>query len=210
VEILRLVVGPVMTNCYIVWNERREAMVIDPGGDSFEILSRIGKHELKVLYIVDTHGHIDHIAANAELKEAHPDAELVVHASDEPLLTDPQRNLSMFLGADVSSPPPDMTVGDGDEIALGPLSFRVIHTPGHTRGGISLFCDGESPPVLFCGDTLFQYSVGRTDLPGGDFQTLLGSIRNRLFSLPDDTRVLPGHGPETTIGEEKRLNPFLR
>ena len=209
-EILRLVVGDIMTNCYIVWDtQTKDAMVIDPGGDGLEIQQRISKHGLKVRYIVNTHAHIDHIAANEDLKHAYPDAQLLIHELDAPALTDPSRNLSLLLNFRFKSPPADRLLKDGDEIVLGRYRFRVIHTPGHSAGGISLYCDGIKPPVLFCGDTLFQFSVGRTDFPGGSFETLANAIRERLFVLPDETVVYPGHGPETTIGEEKRHNPFV-
>jgi len=209
-EILRLIVGQMMTNCYIVWDKKsREAMVIDPGGDGLEIQSRIAKHNLNLRYIVNTHAHIDHILANGELKEAYPEALLLVHEADGPALTDPTANLSLFMNLHFRSPAPDRLLKDGDVIELGEHRFVVLHTPGHSAGGISLYCDDVKPPVLFCGDTLFQFSVGRTDFPGGSFATLSRAIREKLFVLPDETVVYPGHGPETTIGEEKRHNPFV-
>lgn len=209
-EILRLIVGPIMTNCYIVWDkDSKDAMIIDPGGDSLEIRSRVSKHKLQVRYIINTHAHIDHIAANGDLKDAYPDAQLLIHEDDAPALTDPTGNLSLFMNLRYVSPEPDRLLKDGDEIELGRYRFVVIHTPGHSAGGISLYCGDVTPPALFCGDTLFQLSVGRTDFPGGSFATLAKAIKERLFTLPDETIVYPGHGPDTTIGEEKRHNPFV-
>ena len=204
--IKRLVGGLLSTNCYIVGcEETGEAMVIDPGfeeSECKEILGEVAVLGLKVKCIVNTHGHPDHICCNGVLKRA-TGAEILVHEDDADLLVRP---FGLFLEGGVS-PAADRLVRDGDTIRVGKLEFRVIHTPGHSRGGISLHCEGES--VVFTGDTLFNRSIGRTDLPGSSVEDMFRSLRDKLMKLPDHTIVYPGHGPETTIGEERMWNPFL-
>ena len=200
----KLEVGLFASNCYIVGSEaNREGMIIDPGDEAQQILSRVKELELDIKYIILTHGHIDHIGALKEIKEA-TGAQVAIHTDDVRTLK--QKLLSIFLGIrHRSPPPPDWLLEDGDTISLGNLKFTVLHTPGHTPGGICLLGEG----VLFSGDTLFNYGVGRADLPGGSYSQLIDSIRNRLMVLPDEVAVYPGHGPETTIGAERRGNPFL-
>ncbi len=201
--------GLVETNCYIAaCPETKEAAVIDPGAFSPKevqtILDIIKQHGLSVKYIINTHGHIDHIAGNrALLKET--GAKLCIHADDADMLTSARQNGSEMFGMDIVSPPPDRLLSDGDVIMLGRLEMKVLHTPGHTPGGIGLLVDG----TLFSGDTLFAGSVGRTDLPGGSETEIIRSIKEKLMVLPDDTSVRPGHGPRTTIGAEREENPFL-
>jgi hydroxyacylglutathione hydrolase len=201
--------GLVETNCYIAaCPETKEAAVIDPGAFSPKevqtILDIIWQHGLSVKYIINTHGHIDHIAGNqALLKET--GAKLCIHADDADMLTSVRLNGSELFGMDLVSPPPDRLLSDGDVIMLGRLEMKVLHTPGHTPGGISLLIDG----TLFSGDTLFAGSVGRTDLPGGSETEIIRSIKSKLLILPDETKVRPGHGPRTTIGAEREENPFL-
>ncbi len=198
-------VGPIMANCYIVGCEKTGlAAVIDPGDDADKILLKLAELKLKVKYIINTHGHFDHVGANRKIKEA-TGAELLIHDQDAPMLAHlPQAAASFGLRCD-SSPPPDRTIADGDEITFGEITLKVIHTPGHSLGGISLHAGN----CLFVGDTLFSGSIGRTDFPGGSFDTLKNSIRKKLFPLGDDVRVFTGHGPETTIGREKKFNPFV-
>jgi hydroxyacylglutathione hydrolase len=198
-------VGPIMANCYIVGcKETNEAVVIDPGDDADMILLKLAELKLKVKYIINTHGHFDHVGANRKMKEA-TGAELLIHALDAPMLGSLSQAAASFGLKSENSPPPDKTIDDGDIITFGKISLKVIHTPGHSPGGISLYTDG----YLFVGDTLFQGSIGRTDLPGGNFNTLKASIQNKLFTLSDNVRVFTGHGPETSIGKEKRYNPFV-
>lgn len=198
-------VGPIMANCYIVGcEETGNAVVIDPGEDADRIVRKLDELKLEVKYIINTHGHFDHVGANKRMKEE-TGAPILIHAEDAPMLGYLSQAAASFGLRSDNSPPPDKTVEDGEIIKFGNISLKVIHTPGHSPGGISLYTDG----ILFVGDTLFQGSIGRTDLPGGDFNTLKNSIQNKLFSLGDHIRVLTGHGPETTIGREKRYNPFV-
>ena len=198
--------GPFHTNSYLVEDETTgDALLVDPTIESQSILPFITEHRLHVALIVNTHGHIDHVFGDAFFKEK-TGAPLAIHQADAPSLKSAANQAKMF-GLDA---PPAVTVdrllADGDTVQVGQMSFRVIHTPGHTPGGICLY--GHS--VLFSGDTLFAGSIGRTDLPGGNFDQLMGSIRQRLLTLPDETIVHSGHGANTTIGEEKEGNPFLQ
>ncbi len=204
--IKKLEVGPIMANCFILGCENtKEAVVIDPGDDADRILMELAKSELKVKYLINTHGHFDHVGANKRMKET-TGAELAIHQDDEPMLNELSSNALMFGLSAENSPPADIVLKDGDEISFGEITLKVIHTPGHSRGGICLYTPGH----LFAGDTLFAGSIGRTDLPGGDYDTLISSIKEKLLHLDEKTMVYTGHGPETTIGNEKAINPFLR
>lgn len=208
--ILSRVVGPLATNCYIIVCEKTgESLIIDPGffkKDSENILNEIAQHRFKVKQILNTHGHVDHISGNGILKKA-TGASILIHREDAPMLSDPSRNLSYMLGRSVISPMSDRLVEDGETVKVGDLKFIVIHTPGHTKGSISLFSERER--VVFTGDTLFAGSIGRTDLPSSSFNEIMHSLREKLMGLPNETVVYPGHGEKTTIGREKETNPFL-
>ena len=204
--IKKLSVGPIMANCFILGCEKtKEAVVIDPGDDADRILMELAKAELTVTYLINTHGHFDHVGANKRMKEV-TGATLAVHPDDAPMLSQLSRSAASFGLAAENSPEPDMLLNDGDKVTFGSITLSVIHTPGHSKGGICLYTEGH----LFAGDTLFAGSIGRTDLPGGDYDTLIASIKGKLLHLPDDTVVYTGHGPETTLLNEKRMNPFLR
>ncbi len=204
--IRKLTVGPIMANCFIVGcEETRQAAVIDPGDEVDRILVALAKDQLTVAVIINTHGHFDHVGGNARLKQA-TGAPLLIHRLDAPMLDQLSAAASQWGMTAENSPPPDRTIDEGDTVPFGNLAFSVIHTPGHTQGGISLHTDGS----VFVGDTLFAGSIGRTDFPGGDYATLIAAIQNKLFTLGDDVTVYTGHGPETTIGVEKRTNPFAR
>lgn len=199
------VVGAFGANCYIVGcEETKEAAIIDPGGDAGRILAYVRQRGLQVKSIINTHGHVDHMAANGPVKEGTA-APILIHRDDAPMLTSGARNLSLLAGVNVRSPEADRELEDGDVLTVGKLTLKVIHTPGHTPGGISLLC-GD---MVFTGDTLFAGSIGRSDFPGGSHETLIHSIKEKLLPLPDETVVLPGHGPRSTIGQEKDMNPFL-
>jgi glyoxylase-like metal-dependent hydrolase (beta-lactamase superfamily II) len=205
-RIKALLVGSLATNCYIAYcEENREAAIIDPGGDADRILSFISKENLKVKFIVNTHGHADHILADDELRKT-LNAPLLIHQADLEMLSNPELNLSAFLDEPVKVSKPDRLLKGGDEISFGKVKLKVIHTPGHTPGCICLL--GENS--LFSGDTLFAGSVGRTDIPGGSFQQLMHSLKFRIMPLPDSLKVYPGHGPETVLGYEKHANHYLK
>lgn len=202
-EYRSFVVGDIMTNCYLLWSGK-EAGVIDPGGPVSAVIDFIKKNGLELKWIVNTHGHADHIAGNQAFRDQF-DAPILIHEQDREMLLSPTANFSAFMGVGFTSPDADKLLKEGDILRLNLEELQVIETPGHTPGGISLYCPG----LLFAGDTLFLESIGRADLPGGDHQQLLNSIRERLMTLPPETIALPGHGEATTIEHESNWNPFL-
>jgi glyoxylase-like metal-dependent hydrolase (beta-lactamase superfamily II) len=202
-----LTVGPLDVNCYILWDdETRRAVIIDPGGDADEIIKASRDLGIKPLYIVNTHGHHDHVGGDARVREA-LGGKLAVHRLDAPLLSEAHEHAALYGVKSGAQPEPDLLLEGGEEIVAGPLRLKVLHTPGHTEGGICLY--DEMTGVLFTGDTLFAGSIGRTDFKGGSFDAIMKSIRERIMTLPDHVMVLPGHGPGSTIGRERRLNPFI-
>ena len=204
-NIYTLAVGPIMANCFILeCAETKTAAIIDPGDEATRILLRVKELGLSVAQIINTHGHFDHVGANAPIKAA-TKAPLLIHKADAPMLAHLSETAAAFGLRTENSPQPDRTIDEGDLITVGNITLKVIHTPGHTLGGVSLFTDGH----LFVGDTLFAGSIGRTDFPGGDFSTLRASIQDKLFPLGDSVKVHTGHGPDTTIGRERRTNPFV-
>jgi hydroxyacylglutathione hydrolase len=201
-----VVVGALETNCYLVYcEETLECAVVDPGADPEKIVQNIRDLRLKPVILINTHGHVDHVGANKDIKDKF-DIPLCIHSSDSQMLGNILSSaMGFFLGAK-KSPKPDKYLEEGENISIGKAHLKVIHTPGHSPGSISLSGDG----FLLSGDLLFCGGVGRTDLPGGSWSVLEDSIRNKIFRFPDDTIVLPGHGPLTSIGQEKMANPFIR
>jgi glyoxylase-like metal-dependent hydrolase (beta-lactamase superfamily II) len=202
--------GVYLANCYVVGcEETKEAVIIDPTFDkdveAKEVLKVIDQLGLRVKYIVNTHGHPDHTAGNRIIKEA-TGAPILIHENDAPMLTRIAKAMSSLFGFHATTPPADNTLRDGDVIQVGRVKLKVLHTPGHTKGSISLLGDD----VVFTGDTLFAGSIGRTDFPGGSFKEIIHSIKTKLLTLPDHVKVYSGHGPASTIGEEKKYNPFLQ
>lgn len=203
-----LAVGPFAANCYVVGSSTtRQGMIIDPGAEAGTILKTVQQTGLSIFSIVLTHAHIDHVGALREVQHS-TGAQFAIHEAEKGLaLSAPIRMLTSLGISPVKSPPrPDRLLKDGDRIDIGDLSFEVLYTPGHTAGGICLSGHG----VVFSGDTLFKFGIGRTDFPGMSHERLIESIREKLMVLPDDTIVYPGHGPPTTIGDERRGNPFLQ
>jgi glyoxylase-like metal-dependent hydrolase (beta-lactamase superfamily II) len=203
-----LPVGPLQCNCSVIGDEStREAIVIDPGDNVDQILALIQKHNLQVKQIVITHAHIDHVGGAAKLRAA-TGAPILLNQNDYALL-----KMLDVQAAWIGVPTPgkveiDSSIGPSDIVKAGPIEAQVIHTPGHTEGSICLYFPVENK--LIAGDTLFAGSIGRTDLPGGSYEKILRSLHDRVLALPDDTIVIPGHGPSTTIGEERESNPFLQ
>lgn len=197
-----IVVGQMEANCYIFGScEGKEAIVIDPGDDYEKVIASImDEPGLELKYIVNTHGHIDHIGANHRFG-----LPILIHELDADLLRDPEKNLSAFFGAPYRSPRAERLLKDGDKIHVGEIILTVIHTPGHTPGGISL----RYNDLIFTGDTVFKMGIGRTDFPHSSQVQLVSSIKERVLIYDDKVSIYPGHGPPSTIGEEKRKNPFL-
>ncbi len=197
-------------NAYIAYLEGQdECIVFDPGLDSAAIIAKLNELNVSPAAILNTHGHADHIAGNAALKKTWPSAPLVIGTNDAFKLTDPVANLSRSHGVDLISPEADQLVDEADKFSAAGIELQVFDTPGHSIGHVIFVWKGGPQAVVFGGDVLFQGSVGRTDFPDGSFDQLEQSIRTKLYTLPDDTIVLPGHGPTTTIGFEKQNNPFV-
>jgi glyoxylase-like metal-dependent hydrolase (beta-lactamase superfamily II) len=209
-QIGRVVSAPFDENTYIAHLDGRDdCVVFDPGLEPDAILAYLAKHGLAPAAIVCTHGHSDHIAGNAVLKLRWSGCTLVIGAGDAEKLINPVLNLSAAFGFAITSPPADRTLSEGERFSAAGLELDVLDAPGHSVGHVVLVCKQVQPWRLFCGNVLFAGGVGRTDFPDGSFEQLRDAIHHKLFTLPDDTIVLPGHGPETTIGGEKRMNPFV-
>lgn len=197
-------VGPMEANCYILYNpDKREGLIIDPGAEGSHLIKFIKQEKISINYIINTHGHPDHIGANRKIKE-HTNAPILIHQYDAPMLAKSGSVLSLIFPVESSSPPADTFIKDGDLIECAGMKLKVLHTPGHTPGGISLLIDDS----IFTGDTLFSGSIGRSDLPGGSPEVLLNSIK-KILSLDENLIIYPGHGPSTTVSQELHSNPFI-
>jgi glyoxylase-like metal-dependent hydrolase (beta-lactamase superfamily II) len=205
-KIETVVVGVLETNCYLVHCEQtRECAVVDPGAEPFKIFQAIANLDLKPVVLINTHGHVDHVGANRDIIERFA-VPLLLHEGDLPLLRNAlQSEIAPFLGAK-ASPDPDDFLSEGQAVRFGRESLTVLNTPGHSPGSVSL----KGRDILLSGDTLFFGGVGRTDLPGGSWRELEESVRNKIFILDDRTRVYPGHGPATSVEQEKNNNPYVR
>ena len=200
-----LAVGDLQANCYIVGDEdTKEVAIIDPGDEGERIYQHITENGLSVKYIILTHGHADHISGVKYIKD-NTAAQIAIHQKESNTLVDSKENLAALMGRECIQAPADVLLADEDTLVIGKYTFKILYTPGHTQGGICILVEGH----LFSGDTLFQRSIGRTDLPGGNYAVLIKSIKTQIMPLPQDTVVYPGHGPQTTVGEEKSENPFL-
>lgn len=205
-----IVSQPFDENSYIVWRDgNADAMVVDPGLEPDLIVEFLTSKKLVPVVLLCTHGHADHIGGNADLKRIYPNAPIVIGENETHLLTDPVANLSAPFGMPIVSPPADQTVKAGDVVTLAGIEMAVREIPGHSPGHVVYIIDG-SPKRVLGGDVLFRGSIGRTDFPGGSFELLEAGIRRDLYTLPDDTVIYPGHGPTTTVGIEKRTNPFVQ
>ena len=200
-------VGPIQANCYIVGDEiSRKGVVIDPGDEVPRILDKLREHQLEVVYILNTHGHFDHVGGNKKLKEA-TGAQIAIHPDDASYLDRLAESAAVWGMRAENSPRPDLLLADGQVLEVGGLNFKVLHTPGHSRGSVSFVL--EDAQIVFTGDLIFAGSIGRTDFPGGDYNSLIRSVREKIFPLGDEVRILSGHGPITTVGHEKQTNPFF-
>jgi glyoxylase-like metal-dependent hydrolase (beta-lactamase superfamily II) len=209
-QVDQLIMGAFETNCYALRESdgATDCVIVDAGLDGAGLVGFLQERKLNAVALVLTHGHADHIAGVVELRKSFANLKVYIHQLDAEMLTGEQDNLSALAGGTFRADPADFLVVESDRIEQAEISLEVLHTPGHTRGGISLYCRDEG--VVFAGDTLFAGSVGRTDFPGGNMRQLITNIREKLLVLPDETVVYPGHGPATTIAQEKAYNPFVR
>ena len=209
-KIDRLILGAYQTNCYILRQSEadRDCLIIDTGLEAGELIDFLGRDKLNPVAVVLTHGHADHITGVTALRKSYPDIKVYIHKLDGKMLTAAKDNLSAMAGVPFSTEQADFSLEEGTIIEQAGIKLKVLHTPGHTPGGISLYAKNEG--IIFVGDTVFAGSVGRTDMPGGSTIQLIKSIKEKLCVLPDETIVYPGHGPTTTMAQEKANNPFLQ
>jgi len=205
-EIKRILVTDLQTNCYLLSDSSGNAVVIDPGGNAAHILEYLHRDGLKLCQILNTHGHVDHIMGNSALREA-TGAPISIHYLDAPLLSDPLRNAAVLFGWTYQPHKPDHELHEGEMTGTAPMTFEVVHTPGHTPGSCS-FLDRENG-IMFTGDWIFKNGIGRWDIPGGDYGALMRSVKEKFLPLPDHIKIYPGHGGESTVGAEKKRNPFI-
>jgi glyoxylase-like metal-dependent hydrolase (beta-lactamase superfamily II) len=209
-NLVTIVSMPFEENTYVAHlTGRSDCLVVDPGLEPEKIIDHLDRHALTPAAILNTHGHSDHIAGNGLLKQRWPDCPLVIGTADAPCLLDPQLNLSAPFGMNLVSPPADVTVDDGQTFSAAGFDLEILAIPGHSKGHVVYLWRPPEPYLAFVGDVIFAGSIGRTDFPDGSYQDLTEGIRRKLFTLPDDTQLYCGHGPRTTVGEERRFNPFV-
>jgi len=210
VKIDRLILGAFETNCYILRESEsaKDCLIVDPGLDAGELIDFLAGHKLNPVAVILTHGHIDHMAGVVLLRENYPEIKVHIHKLDAQMLTGADANLAVLAGQPFSTEPAESLIEEGSVIEQAGIRLQVLHVPGHTPGGVCLYSKEES--IVFSGDALFADSIGRTDFPGGSMAQLITGIKEKLFALPDETVVYPGHGPVTTIAHEKANNPFLQ
>ena len=205
----QIAVGPFQCNCSIIGCEKtKEAIIIDPGDEAETIIALVQKHGLKPKYLLHTHAHLDHVGATKLVKDQCR-GEICLHRDDQFLYDNVAMQASLFFLPTPPTTKVDQYVEEGDALQFGKYKIEILHTPGHTPGSVTFYLVAENKPLLFTGDTLFLGSIGRTDLWGGDYATILKSIKTKLFDFDAQTKVYPGHGPATTLGQEKNSNPFL-
>ncbi len=209
-KIDRLMLGEYQTNCYVLRTTEGagQCLIVDAGLGAEELIAFLGEREIRPVAVILTHGHIDHIAGVGLLRESYQGLKVLIHELDAEMLSQPAANLSGLMGRPFAAEPADILLKDGEWIEQAGVKLQVFHTPGHSPGGICLYSSEDG--IVFTDDALFAESIGRTDFPGGSMSRLLGSIREKLWVLPDETVVYPGHGPSTTIAREKAQNPFLQ
>jgi hydroxyacylglutathione hydrolase len=208
-KIHQLILGNYETNsyCLTVTDDAKDCLIIDTGLDSKPLIDFLKKNSLNPVAVIFTHGHADHISGVCDLRENWPEIKVVIHKNDADMLHDAEKNLSAMAGIDLTADPAEVIIDNESDIEFVGIKFKVFHTPGHTQGGICLY--NVEAKVVFVGDTLFASSIGRTDLPGGDYSQLVSGIKAKLLKLDGSTHVLPGHGPATTIETEKNTNQYL-
>jgi len=206
VRVYRYMTGPLQVNTYLAYDDTKKGFIVDPGGYSMALAETVKKEEIEIEYIILTHGHADHIGGVAEFQQEYPKAKVVAYAAERDMLQDPAMNSSYEINRKAITVEADIYVKDRETLTVGDTELTFVHTPGHTLGGMCIL----TPGYAFSGDTIFRASIGRTDFYGGSFEQIANSIRERLYVLPDNTLVLPGHMGETTIGFEKENNPFVR
>ena len=205
-RVYRYMTGPLQVNTYLAYDDTKKGFIVDPGGYSMALAETVKKEEIEIEYIILTHGHADHIGGVAEFQKEYPQAKVVAYVGERDMLQDPAMNSSYEINRKAITVEADIYVKDRDTLTIGDTELTFVHTPGHTLGGMCIL----TPGYAFSGDTIFRASIGRTDFYGGSFEQIAKSIKERLYILPDNTLVLPGHMGETTIGYEKENNPFVR